>query len=86
MFEDGSFEIYESTTKTYAVDEIYETIGGPSRHALETREVLDHVKTHFYEIEELTADWDSERRDKVVTLWMSMLKKQIGPVRRQGAA
>ena len=43
------------------------------------REVLDHVKTRFYEIEELTADWDSERRDKVVTIWMSMLKKQIGP-------
>ena len=50
------------------------------------REVLDHVKTRFYEIEELTADWNSERRDKVVTIWMSMLEKQIGPMRRQGAA
>ena len=86
MFEDGGFEIYESTTKTYAVDEIYETIDGPSRHALEMREVLDHVKTRFYEIEEITTGWEPERRDKIVKLWLAMLKKQVGPVRRQGAA
>lgn len=65
MFEDGGFEIY---TKTFAVNEIYETLGGPSRLELEIREILDHVKTRFYEIEELTADWDSERRDKIFTM------------------
>ena len=79
LFEDGGFEIYESTTKTYAID-------GPSRHALEMKEVLDHVKTCFYEIEEIITGWDPERRDKVVQLWLTMLKKQVGPVRRQGAA
>lgn len=31
MFEDGGFEIYESTTKTYAIKEIHEVIGGPSK-------------------------------------------------------
>lgn len=36
-------------------------------------------------MEELAADWDSERRDKIVTMWMSRWKKLIGPVRRQGA-
>lgn len=31
MFEDGGSEIYESTTKTYAIKEIHEVIGGPSK-------------------------------------------------------
>lgn len=55
---------------------------GPSRHALEIRKGLDHVKTRFYEIEELTAEWDSEQRDKIVTMWMSMMKKLVGLVRK----
>ncbi|MCJ1270062.1 hypothetical protein MMC22_009956 [Lobaria immixta] len=83
MFENGGIGI---STKIYAVNEIYETIGGPSRHELEIRQVLDHVKTRFYGMEELTADWDSERRDKIVRMWMSIRKKLVGSVRRQGAA
>lgn len=40
-------EAIEISTKIYAVNEIYKTVGGPSRHELEIREVLDHVKTRF---------------------------------------
>lgn len=39
MFEELGFEIYESTTKTYAIKEIHEVIGGPPKQVLETREV-----------------------------------------------
>ena len=52
MFEDSGFEIYESTIKIYAVNEIHEVIGGPARHVLEMREVLDDIKAKFYELNE----------------------------------
>ena len=56
LFEDGGFEIYEATTKTYVEDEIYDTIGGPDRGSLMMREILDHVKTRYYEMSEDMAE------------------------------
>lgn len=55
MFEEEGFEIYESTTKKYVIKDIYEEPNGPSKHMLEVREVLDEIKTKFYELEENTA-------------------------------
>lgn len=50
LFEDGGFEIYKATTKTYVEDEIYDTIGGPDRDSLMMCEIFDHVKTRYYEM------------------------------------
>ena len=43
IYGDSGFEIYENTTKTYAIKEVHSVIGGPARHMLETREVLDDI-------------------------------------------
>ena len=56
LFEDGGFEIYEAMTKTYVENEIYNTIEGPDRGSLIMREILDHVKTRYYEILEYMAE------------------------------
>lgn len=50
MFEDGRFKIYESTTKIYVENEIYNIIGGPDRGSLIMREIRDHIKTRYYEM------------------------------------
>ena len=55
MFEEGGFEIYESTTKEYVIKDVYEEPDGPSKHMLEVCKVLDEIKTKFYELEENTA-------------------------------
>lgn len=33
-----------------------------------SKEAISSKRGSFYKIEELTADWDSEQRDKVVTI------------------
>ena len=43
-------------TKIYVEDEIYNTIGGPDRGSLMMREILDHVKTRYYEMAEYMSD------------------------------
>jgi len=54
MFEDcGFYEVYEGTTRTFAINEIHDQIDGPNRHMLEVREVLDDIKTRFHEIEDI---------------------------------
>lgn len=52
MFEDSDFEIYESTTKTYAINEIHEIIESFSKHVLKMKKVLNNIKVRFYEIAE----------------------------------
>lgn len=85
MFEDGGFEIYESTTRTYVVDEIHDAIGGPSKQQLEMREVLEQIKNRFFELQNLTADFDAEHKRRLLAMWVSHLKQLVGPIRRQGA-
>ena len=43
IFGDNGFKIYKTTTKSYAIKEIHGVIGGPAKHMLETREVLDDI-------------------------------------------
>ena len=50
LFEDGGFEIYEATTKTYVENEICDIIGGPDQGSLMMHNILDHVKTCYYEM------------------------------------
>ena len=84
MFEEGGFEIYESTTKEYVIKDIYEEPDGPSKHMLEVREVLDEIKTKFYELEENTALWEDDDKARISMSWVTMLRKATGPIRQQG--
>lgn len=52
LFEDGGFEVYETTVKEYVNRE--ERIEGPDRHMLEMREVLDSIKDKYYAMMEHT--------------------------------
>ena len=56
MFQEQGFDIYETTTTEYAAKDIYDEPRGPSKQMLDVREVLDDIKTKFYEIEERIAE------------------------------
>ena len=85
MFEDSGFEIYETMTTEYAAKDIYDEPGGPNKHLLEVREVLDDIKNVFYNMNDIMADWDTDRRNKASKQFVSTLRKITGPVRQQGA-
>ena len=85
MFEDSGFEIYETMTTEYAAKDIYDEPGGPNKHVLEVREVLDDIKNMFYSMNAFMADWDTDRRNKVSKQFVSTLRRITGPVRQQGA-
>ncbi len=86
MFEDGGFEIYESTTKEYAIKDIHDAIGAPDRRLLEVREVLDQIKDRYYDIAEATStpDWTADERDLFIAKWVDQLSKLTGPIRKRG--
>ena len=86
MFENSGFEIYETATKTFVIDEVHNQIGGPSKHMLEVREVLDDIKNRFYDLEEATASFADEHRERVSMLWAEMLRKLTGPICLQGCS
>ena len=84
-FDECGYEVYEGFIKTYATKDVHEAIGGPSKHMLEVREVLDHIKTRFYDLEELTADWEPENRKEAADTWVGLLRKYTGPIRKRAA-
>ncbi len=86
LFEDAGFEIYELTTKTYVENEIYDTIGGPDRSTLMMREILDHVKSRYYEMSEYMAEWTQEEKDPHIARWLAWLDKLTGPIQKKGVA
>ena len=63
MFEEGGFEIYESTTKDYVIKDIYDEPDSPSKYMLDVRKVLDKIKTKFYDLEAGTIDWENDIRE-----------------------
>ena len=65
MFKEGSFKIYESTTKEYIVKDIYDKPDGPSKYILDVREVLDEIKTKFYNLKAGTVDWENDIRERI---------------------
>lgn len=83
MFEDSGFEIYESITKEYATKEIYDEPGGPTKHLLQVREVLDDVKNVYYQMHEMMADWDADKREATSKRFVRLLRKSTGEVRQQ---
>ena len=68
IFGDSGFEIYETTTKTYAIKEIHSVIGGPAKHMLKIREVLDDIKTRVFELDKLTLGFTPEQKDRYLML------------------
>lgn len=85
VFGDSGFEIYETTTKTYDIKDVYNVIGGPARHILETREVLDDIITRSFELDELTVGFTPEQKDRSLMLWEQNLKKITGQIRKTAA-
>lgn len=85
MFEDCRFEIYESTTKDFVAKGIFDEPGGPNKHLLQVREVLDDVKNSYYQMQEIMADWDADERNAKSKQFVRMLRKMTGSVRQQGA-
>lgn len=52
MFKNSDFEIYESITKTYAINEMHEIIEDFNKHVLKIKKILNNIKVKFYEIAE----------------------------------
>lgn len=84
-FEEGGFEIYETTNKEWVSEGVHDAIGGPSRHLLEVREVLDGIKDRYYELCENMADWTPEERSPILDRWLDQLSSLTGPIRQRGA-
>lgn len=56
-------------TKTYKSNEIYNVIRDPTRNMLEMREVLDHIETRFFDLNEPTFGFTPEQKDKYLMSW-----------------
>ncbi len=52
---------------------------------LETREVLDDIKTRFFELDELTFGFTSEQKDRYLMFWVQIFKKITGQIRKPTA-
>ncbi|KAI9796654.1 MAG: hypothetical protein M1835_003450, partial [Candelina submexicana] len=84
MFEDSGFELYERIGTEYYEREIEEEIGAPVRRRLDMREVLDSVKSRFYELEEQVAGLPFEEANRVMQWWIDSLDRVTGEVRKAG--
>ena len=50
------------------------------------REILDHVKTRYYEMSEYMAEWTQEEKDPHIARWLAWLDKLTGPIQKKGVA
>ncbi|KAI9744336.1 MAG: hypothetical protein M1835_002794 [Candelina submexicana] len=66
MFEDSGFELYEQIGTEYYEREIEEEIGAPVQQHLNMREVLNSVKSRFYELKEQVAGLPFEEANHVM--------------------
>ena len=85
MFENEKMKIYKSTIKTYVINEIHEIIEDFNRQQLKMREVLKQMKTRYFELQNLTAEFEKNQKQRLLILWVSHLKQLIGPIRKQKA-
>lgn len=63
IFGDSEFEIYNNTTRTNDIKKVHNVIGGHARYMLETRKILDDIKSWFFELYKLTAGFIPEQKD-----------------------
>ena len=47
------------------VTDIYDELDGPSKYMLDVQEVLDEIKSKFYELEAGAAEWEDEVRERI---------------------
>ena len=47
------------------------------------REILDHVKTRYYEMAEYMSDWTKEEKDPHIARWLAWLNKLTGPIQKK---
>ena len=80
--DDGGFEIYETSTKTYRSNERYTVVAGPARQMLETREVLDDIKTRFFELDELTFGFHPCTQKEKYLMFFLIFLIQLKPLRQ----
>ncbi|KAK9330910.1 hypothetical protein V1520DRAFT_339144 [Lipomyces starkeyi] len=75
MFEDSGYEIYEGRGRDY-LDHIQQENGAPDRRALTFKELLERLRTRYYELEEdVAATYGGEQRENVMNLWISLLQR-----------
>ncbi|KAL9068918.1 MAG: hypothetical protein Q9161_005891 [Pseudevernia consocians] len=68
MFEEGGFEVYESTIKKYVTKDVYNEPDGLSKHMLDVREVLDEIKAKFYVLKANIVDWEDSAQEALKEL------------------
>lgn len=83
MFEEGGFEIYESTIKEYAAKDICKEPNGPSKDMLKLCERLEEIKRGLYELEENTS-WDDNDRTRFSASYVNMFFKATEHICHQG--
>ena len=74
MFKEGSFKIYESTIKEYVIKDIYDKPDGPSKYILDVREVLDEIKTKFYDLKAGTIDQEDDVKERISAQQVAILR------------
>ena len=84
LFEDGGYEIYESTTREYVVRDMNDAIGRSDRHLLNVKKVLDSIKDRYYEIAEYMERNAPDERYAFIQGWVDRLRLLTGPIRQQG--
>lgn len=47
------------------------------------REILNHVKTSYYEMSEYMAEWAPEEKDPHIAQWLAWLDKLTGPIQKK---
>lgn len=50
------------------------------------REILDHVKTRYYEMSEYMAEWTQEEKDPHIARWLAWLNELTGPIQKKDVA
>jgi hypothetical protein len=73
MWEDRGFELYEGRTTEYIEKGIREEIGVLFRRRLDLREVLDSLKSRWYQLEAEVAHMLSEDTDYFMRLFVTRL-------------
>lgn len=51
-----------------------------TRYILKIREVLNNIKTRFFELDKLTFGFTLEQKDKYLMLWVQNSKKMTGQI------
>lgn len=74
LFEDKNFEIYQAITKTYIKNKICNIIEKLDWDLLIICKILDHVKTYYYEIQNI---WQNRKKKKKIYILRNSLLEYV---------